>query len=137
MQGIIKHIIAFICIIFLTHLFVSNFHKEDLVFDPVDAEDSAMFQQGVKCLQLYGEPGIEHSKTNGIFSDQRGNKKARDAKYVPFESIFNVGQQSLISYLADKHIFIPTITQNYYYLFCKEINPPPPKNCYLPGHLFS
>jgi hypothetical protein len=106
------------------------------VFDPVDTEDNAVIKQGISCLQFYEEPGIEHSRNIGIFSEQRGSKKTKEAKYVPFELLFNTGQQSVIPRMAANQLFVPSITENYYYLFYKEINPPPPKNYYLSEHLF-
>jgi len=124
-QGIIKHIIAFTCVFFLTHLFISNFHKEDMVFDPIDTEDNAMIKQGITYLQFYEEPSTENTKNTVFSPEQRNGKKAKDAKYVPFELFFYPGSLTVIEPGVNIREFSATLNNKYDYLFYKEINPPP------------
>lgn len=99
-----------------------------MVFDPVDTEDNAVIQQGVASLQFYGvETGIEHTKNTGLYPEQRGSKKTKDAKYVSFELLFNSEGPTIVPGIETDKKFMPGINKNYDYLFYKEINPPPPK----------
>ena len=129
MQGFLRHIVIFSCVMLLTQVFVTGFHKQDMTFDPIDTEDNAMIKQGVAASMFNEDQNLnEHTKSNTFYTEHKGGKKDRDVKFLSFE--FTIRAAEKVNYPQSSiAVLRPRRNERYAYLFYKEINPPPPKSC--------
>ena len=64
-----------------------------------------------------------------ISTDDRTSHKSRGYKHFSFKVILPLGYSVGHSAIPSGEGYQYPLTENYHYLFCREINPPPPKAC--------
>jgi hypothetical protein len=120
--------IAFVAVCFMVQLIASLSHSDELMFDPIDSDDYACFEQGLTAnsgFNVLTPKNYNHSLS--FNAEQNGNFKVIKVKYmVPY--VLNP-QESEKAIFSVKKARFAEISKCYTSAFFHEINPPPPKYC--------
>jgi hypothetical protein len=112
----------------MVQLVASLVHNDELMFDPIDFDDYACFEQGhLNNLHFNAFTQKEAGKYIAYNAGQKSSDRTLKIKYmIPY-----VMQKSLNANftITQKKMQYPEYKNVYPLLFFKEINPPPPKYC--------
>lgn len=123
----IKHIFTFICVVLMAHLYVCGVSRDEMTFDPMDMTDNPVMMQGKDVISFNAGDLCEGNKAPGLLTSHKSNKKGSNSKFFSFDCVFVPAKKMslFLAYSITKHL--PVTAATYWYLFYKEINPPPPK----------
>ena len=100
------------------------------ISDAPDSQSEMHFDlSSVHTIRATGTDRSEGEQYASLYSHDKSSHKGRSAKYFSFKVII---PRQLVEYHYVPMLsvtYVTPLSDSYYYLFSKEINPPPPKSC--------
>lgn len=112
----------------MVQLLASLVHNDELMFDPIDSDDYACFEQGhLNNVHFNAFNQKDAGKYIAYNDGQKSNEKIAKIKYmIPYVMEKSVPTDFTFTQIKMQY---PEFKNVYPFLFYREINPPPPKYC--------
>ncbi len=126
MPRYIKYISRLLGLFLTLNVFVLTVHADDM--DDCDYDFDISLTQTVIHVHHKEIKDLEHAPVQThVSQDHKHPKKYQSVKHISFKVVVPVALKLQHPVVPDQAVRKPVIPKNYEYLFCREINPPPPK----------
>lgn len=125
MRTYFKYLLPVFCIVFAMYGYVAMMHGSETDGNALSlvSSDAQVHQQN----EHHNKWHATHAQKT-IKQHNKHHRKISHAKHISFEAIpLTIAELPLYSFFEKK--LLPTTNVAYLLIFCREINPPPPKHC--------